>query len=167
MEGAIQKIDLPRSVENGALESDATIYLFEERDDEALSGKELQLDITEPGRYARASPPTNARLSPAQVNSYFLTLDPNGKKARNLTREGTVVFPEPILGLCVRAACLETLNETLGAPGTRYQPKNSHHSTDIGEDSDYLVVEDDRRTLRVSLGAGQYIDQLRVVTGRP
>lgn len=107
------------------------------------------------------------RLSSAQVNSYFLTLDPNGKKARNLTREGTVVFPEPILGLCVRAACLETLNETLGPPGTRYQPKNSHHGTDIGEDSDYLVVEDDRRTLRVSLGAGQYIDQLRVVTGRP
>jgi hypothetical protein len=119
VEGAIEQIEHPRSVRRGDMESDVFIRLFLEKKNTTLDPPYLKLDITHPGTYGADSDLTRTRVPAERATSYFLTFDPFGDSAEPLVREGTVVFLEPILGLCVRASCLRTLSapDALGDPG--------------------------------------------------
>jgi hypothetical protein len=177
LEGAVEQIKWPRSVRRGALESDVAIRLFLEKKNTTLSPPYLKLDITRPGTYGATSDLTPGRIPAEHATSYFLTFDPVGDLAEPLVREATLVFPEPILGLCVRVSCLRGLSDAdaLGDPGTKYETgygnrppyvteigSNAGRPIDYGE-ADYVVLGEDGRTLHVSLRTGRFTDQLRVV----
>src|SRR5262245_50955038 len=80
--GQVTKIDPPPSVELGALESDTTVFAFDEQQKVKLAA-DLPLDITVPGLVDEKSDLTPGTLSAgATVSSQFLHADRIGAKAK-------------------------------------------------------------------------------------
>lgn len=171
--GAVEPIVWPRSVRRGEMESSDFIRLFQEVENATPDPPRIRLDVTRPGTYGATSDLTPGRRTLDYANSYFLTFDPVGRAPETLVREATFVFPQPVIGLCVHEACLERLSRpsALGDPGADYDT-SAGHGVEVGaqvpsgnyDSADYLILEDDRRTLHVSFHAGSSLDQLRVVT---
>lgn len=159
--GAVEEIAAPRSVEFNALENDDVFYVFQEQAGVTLADP-LTVEITRPGTYRRRDALTPGQIARGRtVTSYYLQLDPVGTP-RSVRREGSITFPDPVIGIQIKDASMNEGDRHLGAPGTQYATGDGLRSLELG--ADRIRLEPDGRTVYVNFDAGEYADQIRIIT---
>ncbi len=168
--GPIAQIAAPASVDVNALESDTTVFLFEEQVAFILP-TELSAEITSPTTVVSPgsgiTPGTIA--AGTAVDSFFLHADTATPDVPFIF-DGSITFDREIIAVILFGSTLDA-SDLLGAAGTVYPAPGSNPLRGIaepGSSGDAVTLSGDRRTLtftsRVTelLGVGQ--DQLRIVT---
>jgi len=142
--------------QGGALESDATVWVFQESSGVVLPGA-VTVQATDPGTYQAGSLGISSIPAGTKVNSYMIHAD---RETSGTNPDATITFDEEILGLIGQS--LELTDALLGHQGLSYANLPARPFFDAG---DWVTISPDRRTLTVStsLGFGA-IDELRVVT---
>lgn len=150
-------------------ENSEVMSLFKEGPSRRLT-QDLPVDVTATGVYHDVETWSSELRSRhvisagRTVQSYFLHLDP---KAFDIVRlEGAITFPAEILGIIVKSTSLMSTHDLLGTRQLhpRKNAANHFHGLDpIAEEMDLMMLAGDRRTLIVSLKAGQMWDQMRVI----
>src|SRR5579872_1394993 len=161
--GAVQRIAAPPSVQQGALESDSQIQLFNERRGVSL-GSGVAVDVTAPGTYSSTASLTSGTIAAGTlVDSYYLHADPVGI-SRNITQlqAGGVTFPTPILGVIVLDPEFNASDAALGVNGTLYPA--SGRSLTLGSPTDTAILSADGRTLTLQLSDSSATADVRVIT---
>jgi hypothetical protein len=163
--GTVQSPDeRPSNVSEGAFESDDTIFVIHERNDQL--DKTLSLDILPVpsklyGNGILTEDIDGQLATGTDFSSYLLHFDPLGQPTNTETVVGSVTFESPILGLLVDQTSLVETDSVLGAIGLY---TTDSRALDLS-DNDFLTVSDDLLTLTVSLNAlGSEVIQLRVLT---
>jgi hypothetical protein len=160
--GAASQIPAPPSVELGALESNTTIFAFDEQQGVALAA-DVNVDISAPGVYDELADLTPSVIAAGtKVSSHLLHADRVGRKASPLFLDGSVTFDQEVVGLAILGGTLDA-SDVLGAPGTIYpNGKFRKLSPDAQEDS--VTLSDDKKTVTVHLQLKRHSDQIRVIT---
>jgi hypothetical protein len=167
--GSVTKIAPPPSVVAGALESDTTMYAFDEQQCVPAAAK-LPVDVTQAGTYHLTSdltPGTIAAGTP--VSSHFVHADKVGdkigKKVPPVTFSGSITVDQPILGIAVTDHSLDA-TDVLGAPGTVYPTGVFGRQLNLsGNQVDEITVSPDLKTVSLSIAVDRHVDQIRVITG--
>ncbi len=149
--------DPPASVVLNVTESDDGVIFLRERRNVALTS-DLDVDIVETGR-VNGDLPISPGVIPAgtRVDSYFLHCDPATRRSR---WQGTVTFDREVLGIVVRPRTLIDTNDTLGAPGTVYDPTSAMEL----QAEDIVELHSDRHSVSIDWYTTIGIDQIRVIT---
>lgn len=156
----------------GKFEDSDHILVFPERSHVQLQS-DLEVDVTEPGKYARVRRRDKHPVaSGQQIRSYLLQLNPIGEFTRQEVDHarviGQITFDRPILGLIGKTTLLTETDELLGhplgdygAPRRGIEPSRPDDTPDSGRDS--VTLSRDRRTLSLDLSASSAVDQIRVL----
>lgn len=182
----------PPSVVEGQSETNHSLLLFLEREDQTLPSR-MAVSITEPGLYTTFNHRHASLPAGVHVDSYLVHFDPVGSMNNQppLIVEGAVTFDKPILAIIARGDQLAASDEWLACPETHYQGTptfrqrdgesfsanitpayairglsglwNIHYSHESPAPNDWLRLSADRRTLTVRCAAGGEADQLRIL----
>lgn len=160
------KIAPPPSVEQGELESNEVLFVFDERQNVVLS-EDIAVDITDPGTYDDSSDLTPGTI-PARtlVSSHFAHADPvpdgGCRERRNI--EGTLTTSSPILGIAILAPALDDSDAPLGAPGTIYPTGEGVRRFNLDGQNDFIIEQVDRMTVVIHADVCAHFDQVRIIT---
>ncbi len=157
----------PPDVSEDALESDLTMYFFEERT--RTLPNDLAVDIVDPGIYDDPGDLVNAFLPAGTlVSSYFVHAD-NDKRDPGVPRlEGSITFGQPVLGIIVTSDKLTDSDPLLGNPGTIYTtgvPNDAQRGAELIECP--IELSPDRHTVYVCTLSFLERDQIRIITEVP
>lgn len=162
--GAVSVISAPTSVAPGALESNTTVYAFNEKQGLVLTSA-LAVDFIPP---LFASAGTIA--SGQKVDSHFVHFDRAGATGTN-TLSGSVTFDGIILGLIFDNGSLDGTDGLLGSASTTYPASgNPGRRFDFGPEAstDIFTISGGQLTFNfTSVTSGINIDQMRIVTATP
>jgi hypothetical protein len=158
--GQLTKIAPPPSVELGMLESNTTIFAFDERQCVALLAP-LKVNISAPGFYGAGSTFTPGTIAAGtRVSSHFVHAD---RASTGLTiLEGTLTTDAPILGLITANKSL-TESDFLGALGTVY-PTGSSGRAMQWKGGDWVNLDAGLHSVTVHTNTWRHSDQVRVIT---
>ena len=161
--GQVTQIASPPSVELHMLESNTTLFAFNERQCVTLAAA-LRVSISTPGTYTYAAQMIT-KLIPAgtKVSSQFIQADKIGPGGTQIVLEGTLNTDATILGLIVRQAHLDA-SDYLGAIGTVYPTGNSGRVLQLNGKNDTIVLDPSMQSVTVRTMNSQHADQLRVIT---
>jgi hypothetical protein len=175
--GQVQLIAPPPSVQLGALQSDTTMFAFDERQNVTLSAP-LPVDISQPGQYGPNSGPDP--LTPGTipagttVSSQFVHADPVGHASPPNVLNATIVTSTNILGIevcgpakpdvCQHQHGLDDSDAVLGAPGTSYPTGVFGRGMNFATQPDILVWMVDNRTVVIQTSTDLHADQVRIIT---
>ena len=162
--GAITEIAPPPSVAGDALESDTTMFVFQEQHDFVLPVA-AAVDITTPGDFIEANIVPGNIAQGSVVNIFYVNFDTVGTGNPGTILDATIVFEFPIHGIDLEPLLSEGL--VFGAVGTTYADEGKINLTQ-GVENDVLGLAGDRRTLDIQLwvGGGD-IDSMRIFTAVP
>lgn len=164
--GQVSLIAAPASVQYGALESNNTVYAFDEQQCVALPA-DLPADITSPGTYHVTTDLTKGTLTAGmQVSSHFVHADQTGRLKPFTDYDGSITVDQPIVGIEVRKATLDK-TDFLGAPGTLYPTGAFGRGLELkptNTKADYITLAPDLRTVSFHLQVALHVDQIRVLT---
>ena len=160
--GAATKIAPPPSVLFGAMESDTSMFTFDEQQNVVLQA-DLAVDITEPGTYNDTNlPPGGVVPKGTVVSSQFVFADKVGTGNPTAHFDGTIVTDAPILGIAVRRRALDG-SDFLGAPGTLYPTGDPGRQLNFQE-KDFIIEQIDRKTVVIHSNVKPRADQVRIIT---
>jgi len=161
--GQIVKIASPPSVDFGALESDTTMYAFDEQQSVTLS-QPLSVDITTPGTYDDTSDLTPGTIPAGTVvNSQFVNADHVGTKFPAVVLDGAITTDTDILGIVILSNGLNH-SDFLGAPGTVYPTGDFGRGLNLDDQDDFVVEQIDKRTVEIHSQVRIHTDQVRIIT---
>lgn len=159
----------PVSVNDGALESNTTLFAFAEQQNLVLT-QTIPVDMSVPGSIPAS--PSNDNYSPAtipigtEISSDYFHFDVVGTPGTPIEFKGSITFTSDVLGIILNEG---TLNETRtypGLPTTTYSSISGLEiNTSAGPDSVSLTA--DRRTVIVDFLTGTSVDDIRVITAAP
>ncbi len=161
--GQMALIAPPPSVDFGALQSDTTMYAFNEQQCVRTTA-DLPVDITIPGTYDDSSDLTPGVVPAGTlVSSHFVNSDKIGTQPPRVELEGSIVTDADILGIAISQ---HALNETdvLGAPGTIYPTGKFGRGLNLDDQNDFVIEQIDKRTVVVHSDVRIHSDQVRVIT---
>ncbi len=162
--------------------NDETIFMVPEQQRVRIAPA-VQVDITEPGEYAKFSATEGPLLKTGQVvDSYLLFYNNNprarsGQEMRRRFRythfEGTITFARPIVAVIATNKKLATSDGIFGLPDIAYGDEEgrglepvTYRSTETG--LDVINISENRRRLTFSLRVGSlWVDQFRVLVASP
>jgi hypothetical protein len=160
--GAVTKIAPPPSVLFGAMESDTTMFAFDEQQNIVLQN-DLAVDITDPGTYNDTNlPPGGVIPKGTVVSSQFVLGDKVGTGNPTVHFDATIVTDGLILGIAVRRAALDG-SDFLGAPGTVYPTGDPGRQLNFQE-KDFVIEQIDRHTVVIHSNVKPRSDQIRIIT---
>jgi hypothetical protein len=160
--GAVQQIAPPPSVEFQQLESDTTIFAFDEQQC-VNTVAPLLVDITAPGTYDDRSDLTPGVIPAGmRVRSHFLHADPVGQGNR-IELEGSIKTNQVVIGIAVLSSSLDG-SDSLGAPGTTYPTLAFARGLELDRQNDFVVLDAKSRRVTVHVDADDHADQVRVIT---
>ncbi len=172
--GAVSTIAAPPDVSGGAIESDATILAFAERQNIVLS-QDIAVDISVPG----TSPSGGVKnLSPGtitsstHISSYFIHFDAVGNPAPEsaVPASGSITFDTDVLGLIVLGTSINLTDPYPGLPGTIYATGELNRGLEIPSGPagtgtlDLITLSADRRTVSFNFRDGAAPDDIRIIT---
>ncbi|WP_182869222.1 FecR domain-containing protein [Stieleria mannarensis] len=151
----------PTSVRVGQFEHDL-VLCFKERTESTLLETDLPVSLDAPGHYRVKPRWQNFGAVPrgTLVDSYFIHLDAIGPEKR--TREGSITFNRPILGVVFSSSLLKGQNEIFGDPRTAYVTDRTNPKSDPTLENETITLSADRRTIRFSWRIRSRSDQVRV-----
>jgi hypothetical protein len=156
----VSLIEAPPSVRDGAIESNASAILFEERSVTLTSS--VQVDVSRPGIYSMDFSTTRSAIpSGTAVRSWLIHFDPS-QSVR--TWMGVVFFDRPVLGVIARNGSLDASDPVLGSPSTIYSTGSNPRGPTPMEDAIGLAA--DGRSVSFTL-SGSTFTELRVVVRGP
>ena len=161
--GQITQIAPPASVAIDALESDTTMYAFDEQQGVTLASP-LAVNITTPGTYDDSSDLTPGTIPAGTVvNSHFVNADHIGTQAPGVVLDGTVTTDTDILGIIVMQHELNH-SDNLGAPGTTYPTGDFGRGFNLDDQNDFIIEQIDKRTVEIHSQVRVHADQVRIIT---
>jgi prealbumin domain-containing protein len=155
----------PPSVQIGALQSDTTMYAFNEQQCVSLPSS-LPVDITVPGTYDSTASLTPGSLAAgAVVSSQFVNADKIGKQKPFTDLTSTIHTDQPIIGIEVLTRELNG-SDFLGAPGTLYPTGDFGRGLELDNpnQNDFVIEETDAHTVVIHSDVAVHTDQVRVIT---
>ena len=163
--GSTVVIEPPPTVETGSFESNSQIRVFVEHQAISLADN-LNVDISLPGAYSSLNSFTPDTLAAkTAISSTYIHFDPIGQSGL-VTRSGSLIFDNDILGVQFRTLTLEPGQLLLGHPNTTYPNGNNNpYGADYGQD--VVNLSSDRRTLFFQFSTNHSADSLRVITAIP
>jgi len=152
----------PSSLVIGDCESSDYAFVFDEQQGVTLP-IDMDVDASEPGIYANYYDLTPAILPAGTVvNSHLIHFDPVGIQTARVA--GWITFDQDILGVMVNHEALDASDAIVGWPDTTYYA-GSGRKFDLADDSrDAFTLTADMRTLWVTMGANNGVDNLRIIT---
>jgi len=161
--GQMTLIPPPPSVDIGALQSNTTMYAFNERQCVRTTA-DLHVDITVPGTYDDSSDFTPGVIPAGTlVSSHFVNADKVGIQPPRVELEGSIVTNADILGIAVLQRSLDA-SDVLGAPGTIYPTGKFGRGMNVDDQNDFVIEQIDKRTVVVHSDVLIHTDQVRVIT---
>jgi hypothetical protein len=159
--GEITKIAPPPSVELSQLESNTTMFAFDERQCVTLLAP-LKVNISVPGTYDE-SDDLAPSVIPAgtRVSSQFVQADRETSIAK-IELEGTLTTDAPILGLITANGSLSN-SDFLGAIGTVYPTGSAGRAMQFNG-GDWVVLDAGLHSVTIHVANSQHADQVRVIT---
>lgn|GEM_PF-712286 len=155
---AATQIAPPPSVVTGALESNTTIFTFDEQQNVAVPGT-IPVDITAPGLVNNAASLTPGAIPTGTiVDVHLIHFDQLGSGQTTLS--GTVQFDGDIIGVQVLSSTLDTA-DVLGTAGA-YPTGDAFRGLEWN--GEFVSVLPSLREIRVNLITSNAIDQVRVFT---
>jgi hypothetical protein len=154
----------PASVQQGALESNDVVTLFQENTARRLES-EYSVNVVGPGLYDQNSdlPAGPQTLSAGTwVDSYFLSSDRLGATGSTLY-EGSIVFNQRILGVALLQPSLDS-SDTLGSAATIYPTGYSARNMELDPATEWLRLSPDMKQLDFKFTTYQRVDQMRIFT---
>jgi hypothetical protein len=159
--GEITLIAPPPSVELGQLESNTTMYSFDERQCVTLLAP-LKVNISVAGLYTEGVELTPAKIpAGTRVSSQFVQAD-RATSIGKLVLEGTLTTDGKILGLITANGSLSA-SDYLGAIGTVYPTGSSGRAMQFNG-GDRLDLDAGLHTVTVHSENWRHADQTRVIT---
>jgi hypothetical protein len=156
--GAVVQIAPPPSVMPNVNEDNDHIWLFTEKVGYTLTSP-LAVNVTAPGFYNNYTGLLSTLPAGLRVDVYYMRFDPGPTTTKN----GSVTFDTPILGIIVHRSELHNSNY-LGVSGTAY-PGITHSSLIGLENSqDKITLSPDLKTLTVDWRASSPGDRIRIIT---
>jgi hypothetical protein len=164
--GQVTQIPAPASVDFGALESNSTMFAFDEQQ-AATVGSPVCVDITAPGTYDESTDLTPGVIpTGAKVASHFVHADKVGKKKPAIHYAGSITTDADIIGIAVTDKCLDQ-TDVLGAAGTIYPTGKFGRAVNFDKQHDVVIQQVDNRTVSVVANVRAHADQVRVITELP
>ena len=161
--GQMTKIAPPPSVLFDALESDTTMFAFDEQQNVTLA-QPLSVDITTPGTYDDSADLTPGTIpAGTAVSSHFVNADHVGTGVPRVTLDGTVTTDKDILGIAILANALNH-SDHLGAPGTLYPTGEFGRGFNLDNQDDFVIEQIDKRTVQIHSDVRIHSDQVRIIT---
>ena len=161
--GQMTLIPAPPSVDLGALQSNTTMFAFDEQQC-VRTTRDLPVDITVPGTYDDSIDLTPGVIPAGTlVSSHFVDADKIGIGAPPIQLEGSIVTSADILGIAILAHSLD-VTDVLGAPGTIYPTGKFGRGLNLDDQNDFVVEQIDKRTVVVHSQVRLHADQVRVIT---
>jgi len=161
--GQMTLIAPPPSVEINALESDTTMYAFDEQQGVTLA-QPLNVDITTPGTYDDTADLTPGTIPAGTVvNSQFVNADHVGTGAPPVVLDGTITTDTDIIGIEVLQHGLN-ISDFLGAPGTAYPTGDFGRGLNLDDQDDFVIEQIDKRTVEIHSQVRVHTDQVRIIT---
>ena len=161
--GQMTKIAPPPSVLFDALESDTTMFAFDEQQNVTLA-QPLSVDITTPGTYDDSADLTPGTIpAGTAVSSHFVHADHVGTGVPRVTLDGTVTTDKDILGIAILAKALND-SDYLGAPGTLYPTGEFGPGFNLDNQDDFVIEQIDKRTVQIHSDVRIHADQVRIIT---
>jgi len=163
--GNVQLIASPSSVILGALQSDTTIFGFNEVQNYTLTS-DLFINGNGAGLHVgTGNAATNFITSGATINSYFFHVD---SVSTDFSRfAGTISFDSNILGIIFERNELNNSDSILGAIATNY-PIDQNRNFEAGQCGtavyDCATISANLREITLDLSTTSQIDQIRVIT---
>lgn len=159
--GQITLIGSPASVMIDALESNTTMFAFDEQQCVALAAP-LKVNISVPGFYGDGSIKTPALIAAGtKVSSHYVTADRASSVAK-IELEGTLTFDANILGLITANGSLGN-SDVLGAPGTVYPTGLAGRELQWGG-GDWVDLDPALKSVTIHVINSRHTDQMRVIT---
>ena len=162
--GAIRIVseNFPASLRVGQFQSATKISLFIEKGN-ITPDVPIQLDYTSRGvvniNKGRRPPDKPGYM----MRSYLLHADTPGN--RRVILKGSVTFPNVIIGIIAKNDTLDASDKVFKIPEIRYATGGKWRKWWDGGGGEVVTISDDRKTLTVTTTTGQYIDEMRVITG--
>lgn len=161
--GQMVKIAPPPSVLFGALQSDTTMFAFDEQQNVTLS-QPLSLDITSPGTYDDSADLTPGTIpAGTAVSSHFVNADKVGTQVPRVALDGTITTDKDIIGIAILAKALND-SDYLGAPGTLYPTGEFGRGLNLDTQDDFVIEQIDKRTVQIHSDVRIHSDQVRIIT---
>jgi hypothetical protein len=161
--GQMTLIAPPPSVDIGALQSNTTMYAFNEQQCVRTTA-DLPVDITVPGTYDDTSKLTPGVIPAGTlVSSHFVNADKVGTQPPRIELEGSIVTDADILGIAILSHSLN-VSDILGAPGTIYPTGKFGRGLNLDDQNDFVIEQIDKRTVVVHSDVRVHTDQVRVIT---
>ena len=149
----------PADVTLGALEDNASVFVFHESDFTVSGG--FAVDHAAVGLVdAGAELMTTPLVDGQRASSYHVHLDTVGNQLAIV--DASITFSTEILGVLVRDSSLTNTNSSLGAPETLYAPGGGPELN-----PDNFEISADRRTLSFTGSVSVGVDRLRVIVDKP
>jgi hypothetical protein len=159
--GAIVKIAPPPSVELSQLESNTTMFAFDERQCVTLLAP-LKVNISAAGTYDAKDDLTPGSIpAGTRVSSHFVQADRQSSVGQ-IDLEGTLTMNAPILGLITANGSLSN-SDFLGALGTVYPTGSAGRALQF-DGGDSVVLDAGLLSVTIHVLNSQHADQLRVIT---
>lgn len=165
--GDVQLIAAPASVSLGALQSDTTIFAFNEAQAYTLTS-DLFINGSGAGLHlGTGNAATEFIASGTMLNSYLFHVEPVNPEIKRFT--GTVSFDSNILGIIFETNELNLSDAMLGATGTSYSSGNFRGFEGSGSGPclglyDCATISANLREITLELGTGSQLDQIRIIT---
>ena len=167
--GDIQVISAPASVSLGELQSDTTIFGFNEAQSYTLTS-DLFINGSGAGLHLGSGPGNTATdfiASGTKLNSYLFHVEPVNTDITRFT--GTVSFDSNILGIIFETNELNLSDTMLGATGTSYFSGNFRGFEGSGSGPciglyDCATISANLREITLDLGTSTQLDQIRIIT---
>jgi choice-of-anchor A domain-containing protein len=161
--GQVTKIAPPPSVMFGDLQSNTTMFAFDEQQNVTL-GQALECDITQPGVYDETADLTPGTVPAGTVvSSHFVHADKIGTGPPFVTLEGTVTTDADIICIAILQRPLN-MSDFLGAPGTAYPTGDFGRHLELDSQDDFVIEQVDRRTVVIHSSTRLHADQVRIIT---
>lgn len=165
--GDVQLIATPASVNLSALQSDTTIFGFNE-----IQGYILTTDLFINGSGAglhlgTGNTAIELTSSGTMLNSYIFHVEPVTPEITRFT--GTVSFDSNILGIIFETNELNLSDAMLGATGTSYSSGNFRGFEGSGSGPclglyDCATISENLREITLDFGTSTQLDQIRIIT---
>ena len=161
--GQMTLIAPPPSVDIGALQSNTTMYAFDEQQCVRTTA-DMPVDITVPGTYDDVSDLTPGVIPAGTlVSSHFVNADKVGTQPPRIELEGSIVTNADIIGIEIMQHSLN-VSDVLGAPGTIYPTGKFGRGLNLDDQNDFVIEQIDKRTVVVHSDVRVHTDQVRVIT---
>jgi hypothetical protein len=160
--GQITIMGAPGSVELDELESDSTMFAFDERQCVTLLAP-LKVNISLPGTYGAGIALTPATIPAGTRVSSHLVLADRGSSVAKIELQGTLTTDAPILGLITTNGSLGS-SDFLGAIGTVY-PTGSVGRAMTWNQGDWVTLDAGLHSATIHVINSLHADQVRVITG--